>query len=110
MAGRAKSPAVDRNNSVAQSSATNSAAGFNFTLHMRRLCADLVARVPELAHIDLKRVAIRFCQARKAVRHGVQASLTPLRFERGELYSQRRVEPGRSSASMTMPAAKCSIC
>ena len=66
------------------------APGFDFTLHMRSLCEDMVARLPELAHIDLGRVAIRFCQARKSVRHGLQASLTPLRFERGELYAVRR--------------------
>jgi predicted metallopeptidase len=64
--------------------------GFNFTLHMRRLCVDLTRRLPELHHIDVERVAISFCQARKSVRHGIQASLTPLRFERGELVSQRR--------------------
>jgi len=64
--------------------------GFDFTLHIRRLCDDLIARLPELAHIRMELVAIRFCQARKAVRHGVQASLTPLRFENGELFTQRR--------------------
>ena len=57
---------------------------------MRHLCADLARRLPELGHIDLPRVAIRFCQARKAVRHGVHATLTPLRFEGGELFSRRR--------------------
>jgi len=56
---------------------------------MRRLCAELVARLDELAHIDLTRVAIRFCQARKAVRHGIHASLTPLRFEHGALMGRR---------------------
>ncbi len=64
--------------------------GFDFTLHMRRLCADLTRRLDELAHIDIDRVAIRFCQARKAVRHGIHASLTPLRFERGELFLRQR--------------------
>lgn len=64
--------------------------GFNFTLHMRRLCVDLVARLPELSHVNLDRVAIRFCQARKAVGHGLHASLTPLRFEGGRLFSRRR--------------------
>jgi hypothetical protein len=64
--------------------------GFNFTLHMRRLCDDLAARLPELAHIDMRRVAIRFCQARRAVRHGIHASLTPLRFEGGQLFTNRR--------------------
>ena len=64
-------------------------AGFNFTWHMRRLCVDLTMRLPELAHIDVGRVALRFCQARKAVRHGVHATLTPLRFERGAAFVQR---------------------
>jgi predicted metallopeptidase len=64
--------------------------GFNFTWHMRRLCVDLAQRLPELNHVDVERLAIRFCQARKPVRHGVQATLTPLRFERGELMSRRR--------------------
>ncbi len=68
----------------------NSVRGFNFTLHMRRLCGDLAQRLPELSHIDLERIAIRFCQARKPARHGVQATLTPLRFEQGELVSRRR--------------------
>jgi hypothetical protein len=66
------------------------AQGFDFTHHMRVICADMVARLPELSHIDLARVAIRFCQARKSVRHGIQATLTPLRFEGGELVSVRR--------------------
>jgi hypothetical protein len=64
--------------------------GFDFTLHMRRLCADLTARLADLTHVDLQRVAIRFCQARKAVRHGLHASLTPMRFEDGQLFSSRR--------------------
>lgn len=37
----------------------------------------------------MSQVAIRFCQARKAVRHGLHASLTPLRFEGGELFRRR---------------------
>jgi predicted metallopeptidase len=70
--------------------ASGNGDGFNFTLHMRHLCADLAQRLPELGHVDIQRVAIRFCQARKAVRHGMHATLTPLRFERGELFSRRR--------------------
>ncbi len=66
------------------------ADGFNFTAHMRSLCADLIARVPELGHIDLARVAIRFCQARRRVGHGLHASLTPMRFEGGALCCRRR--------------------
>lgn len=67
-----------------------SADGFDFTAHARRLCADICARLEEFAHVDVERVAIRFCQARKHVAHGLQATLTPLRFERGELVSRRR--------------------
>jgi predicted metallopeptidase len=63
--------------------------GFDFTLHMRRLCADFVARLPQLAHIDLDRIAICFNRTRRAVTHGVWASLTPLRFAGGSLTTKR---------------------
>jgi len=53
----------------------------------------MVGRLPELQHIDLERVAITFRQARKSVRHGVQATLTPLRFEGG---SSHLVRGGRT--------------
>jgi predicted metallopeptidase len=64
--------------------------GFNFTAHVRRLCDDLCGRLPQLAHIDMRQVAIRYCQARQATRHGLYASLTPLRFAGGKLSSRRR--------------------
>jgi predicted metallopeptidase len=67
--------------------------GFDFTLHMRRLCVDMASRLHELHHVEMARVAIRFCQARKTVRHGLHASLTPLRFADGSLYTTRH---GRS--------------
>ena len=63
---------------------TATAIGFDFTAHMRRLCADMAQRLPELAHLDMARIAIRFCQTRKPVRHGVFASVTPLRFAGGD--------------------------
>jgi hypothetical protein len=65
------------------------ACGFDFTLAMRHLCTDMCQRLPELHHIDLRRVAISFCQARKNVTYGLQASLTPLRFEQGATTDQR---------------------
>ena len=65
-------------------------AGFDFTAHMRRLCDDLVARLPQLSHIDLDRVAIGFSQTRKPGRYGAHASLTPMRFEGGKAQAVRR--------------------
>lgn len=56
---------------------------FDFTAAIRSVCNDMTHRVDELAHIDMQRVAVGFCQARKAVAHGLQASLTPMRFEGG---------------------------
>lgn len=58
-------------------------SGFDFTAQMRVVCSDMIGRIPELGHIDLRRVAISFSQARKRVQHGMFASLTPLRFENG---------------------------
>jgi predicted metallopeptidase len=63
---------------------------FDFTAAMRGLCADLVSRLPELSHVDLSRVAIRFCQTRSRGTHGVQATLTPLRFAGGARETVRR--------------------
>lgn len=63
--------------------------GFDFTYHAARLCADLCQRLVELRHVDMGRVAVRYCQVRKSVPHGLQASLTPLRFEQGNLYTTR---------------------
>jgi predicted metallopeptidase len=65
-------------------------AGFDFTRHMRRLCEDMVRRHPRLRHIDLSRVAVGFSQARKKTRHGLYATLTPLRFPGGSTSVVRR--------------------
>ena len=67
-----------------------SSPGFDFTSQMRTLCNDLVARVPDLRHIDMGRVALAFCQTRKRVQHGLHASLTPMRFEGGRITTTRR--------------------
>jgi hypothetical protein len=66
------------------------AKALDFTAHMRRLCERLAADLPELAHVDMPLVAVRFCQARTTARHGVLASLTPLRFEHGSRSTVRR--------------------
>ena len=67
-----------------------SSNGFDFTLHIHRLCEDMVARVETLQHIDMERVAISFSQTRSAVKTGIYASLTPLRFADGAAHSVRR--------------------
>ncbi len=64
--------------------------GFNFTLHMRHLLGDVVTRLGQLEHIDLDRVAVSFHQTRKAVSHGMYASLTPMRFANGRRHTIRR--------------------
>lgn len=75
---------------------------FDLTSAVRHLAHDMTRRAPELAHIDASRVAFGVCQTRKRVSHGLQASLTPMRFEggaatkrvRGREYGcQRLVEP-----------------
>ena len=71
------------------SEAPATTVGFDFTAQMRRVIADMIARLPELAHIELDRVGVGFCQTRKAVQHGRQASLTPLRFAGGERIGTR---------------------
>lgn len=68
-------------------------AGFDFTAQMRRLSEEMVARTPSLAHVDLSRVAVCFCQARRNVSHGLFASLTPLRFAGGSPTVVRRGRP-----------------
>jgi predicted metallopeptidase len=62
---------------------------FDFTQAVARLCEDIIARTPELAHVRMPQVAVSFAQARLRVLHGLQAKLTPLRFEQGSLVTQR---------------------
>lgn len=64
--------------------------GFDFTARMRVVCEELVGRLPELQHINMKHVAIAFAQARNRSKYGMYASLTPMRFEDGSLYTMRR--------------------
>jgi Putative phage metallopeptidase len=66
---------------------------FDFTHRIRLVCEDMVARLPEFQHIDMGRVVVGFCQARRAVPHGIFASLTPLRFKDGAQIAIRRGRP-----------------
>lgn len=57
---------------------------------MARLCEDITQRHEAFAHIDISRVAICFTQARSRLLHGLQAKLTPMRFEGGSLTCLRK--------------------
>lgn len=64
--------------------------GLDVTARTRLLCEDLCARLAELRHIDVSRMAIRLCQTRRAGVYGVQATMTPLRFRDGAETAVRR--------------------
>lgn len=64
--------------------------GFDFTLHARRLCDDMVGRLEQLRHIDMARVAVSFSQTRRAGSQGMFAAVTPLRFADGKMHTFRR--------------------
>lgn len=70
--------------------ASRSNVPLDFTARIRLVCDDMVARLPELSHIEMSRVAVAFTQARRQVLHGLYASLTPLRFKGGALTGRRR--------------------
>ena len=69
---------------------TTWAEPFDFTSAMRRLCEDIAGRVAEFEHVRMDQVAVTFAQARRRVSYGLQAKLTPLRFEGGQLVTRRR--------------------
>jgi len=63
--------------------------GFNFCFAMRKFCVDVCLRHPEFRHIDMSRVVVTYAQARSSVEWGMQAKLTPMRFERGAMTEKR---------------------
>jgi len=73
-----------------QSNTSSSLCPLDFTQLMSRLCHDITQRHAVFSHIDISRVAICFTQARSSVLHGLQAKLTPMRFEHGSLTCDRR--------------------
>jgi len=66
---------------------------FDFCGHVRRLCADIAVRCPELAHVDVAKLLFCTTQARSGRVHGLQARVTPLRFRNGALRRQRHGIP-----------------
>jgi len=63
---------------------------FDLSLHMDRLCRDIVRHTPDLAHVDMDGVAVTVAQSRKCTPLGLQAKLTPLRFSGGARTARRR--------------------
>lgn len=63
--------------------------GFDFSNAMELLCRDIVGRLDEFSHVRMDEVAVTFAQARRRVSHGLQAKLTPMRFEEGRLTTWR---------------------
>ena len=63
---------------------------FDYTSAIAAVCSDMCYRIPELRHIDMNRVAVGFSQTKNSEPFGVFASTTPLRFENGESYCNRR--------------------
>lgn len=66
---------------------------FDYTALIAKTCEDICFRLPELRHIDMRRVGVGFSQTRHSAPHGVFASTHPLRFEGGAETTVRR---GRS--------------
>ncbi len=56
---------------------------------MRDVCIDITQRHREFRHIDMADVSIAFAQARRNVTYGLQAKLTPMRFEQGSRFTVR---------------------
>lgn len=67
----------------------NSRDPFDFSAAMYRLCEDICDRLTEFEHIRMPEVAVTFAQTRSRVMHGMQAKLTPLRFENGSVVTER---------------------
>ena len=58
-------------------------AGFDFSAAVDAVCQDMCRRLPQLSHVDMRKVAVSIQQARNRAAYGIYASLTPLRFEQG---------------------------
>jgi hypothetical protein len=66
---------------------------FDLSGALHALCADIAVRSPAFAHLDTTRMAFSVIRSRSAVKHGLQARITPLRFPGGELVGRHRRRP-----------------
>jgi len=62
---------------------------FDFCHAIRLLCEDVSHRLEEFQHICMDEVVVAFAQTRSQVQYGLQAKLTPMRFEDGALTTIR---------------------
>ncbi len=58
---------------------------FDICTALRRLCEDISGRHAAFRHVDMSRVVVTYAQTRSPVEWGMQAKLTPMRFEGGAL-------------------------
>src|SRR5205085_6563342 len=63
---------------------------FDFSAAIYRLCEDVVQKSPTFAHINLSRTLFSITRARNGRGHGLQARVTPLRFQGGALATLHR--------------------
>jgi len=56
----------------------------DYTSEMTRLIADIAARCPEFAHVDVSRILISFSHARVSGPSGQFAKIAPMRFRDGK--------------------------
>ena len=62
----------------------------DYTALLTELIADIAARVPRFAHVDVSRILVAFAQTRRAGSEGVHARLVALRFEGGARTKRKR--------------------
>src|SRR5437762_13949359 len=63
--------------------ATLSKAPLDFSARMHAVVADVCRRCPAFAHVDPAALAVTFTPCRNKSRYGLQARVTPLRFQAG---------------------------
>jgi len=62
---------------------------FDFCKAMQHLCVDICSRHDQFRHIRMSEVVVTYAQTRSPVEWGMQAKLTPLRFEGGRRTTRR---------------------
>jgi predicted metallopeptidase len=72
-----------------QKNAVNATGILAQDVRAERLCHDVTQRLDDFRHVRIDEMAITFAQARRRVPHGLQAKLTPMRFEDGSLLTRR---------------------